>query len=1070
MKHKALNIPTSIVISGVESERYWDIVVRQCGMKFVLMSYHYLQKKPKDFLKKRIEEFPDLKVFIDSGAHTFLANSDKFQDKPLKFWEDYLQEYTDWVKDNHEYIFACANLDIEFLVGNEQVDEWNDKYFLPVEEAGVEVCYIWHTPRGEQGWEQMCKKHSYIGMSMENDKEVTVQRLMKRLKVAQKYNTRVHGMALTKTEILVRVPFFSADSSVDGNSKVLVRYKTKNPTVPYKMEQLSIKELYDRNIDWEFRTSDFETRVPYKDVEVLTVDNNNNTVWGSLYGVVKHIVKKPTIKLKVQGGKEVICTTDHSIITMDSEGNLIETKADKLKVGDYVLSTKVENAFRDNNRKNSLWDKGFQFKLTDNALQMCGLWIGDGHINDEYIGFSCFNDEECVKPIKSFMDRWGKDIKYSSENTVDGRIYSVKLVESFKKLGLVGHAHTKRVPKWVYSLSEYQIGQFLKGYFSADGTAPCEISTVSEHLKDDLVCLLEMMGIYTSVSYYPEHTFTKDGKEYKAKESWKVTVRDVQSLIKFRDKIGFLQQYKMDSLNEYINSKEPRQSRREEKPNYIEADVSGVTFLKIQSIEQVTNGEEEVEVYDLSVKDYERFFANGILVHNTTWLVGQQYGELNWFNGRKMQRLGKQEWRREYKTKLLKEPFNANWDLLINGMGGRGDTYELLRLNVIAYKLAEEHIRKRLRTKMYWMKGGATEMDSEEKLKKLDLPPYEWYHAEKSEGWEDYLQKLGISPADYSEEEGVNLLYYFFLFLVDEDNHIDELDDETLISYAQSIAEGEKIEDRDGAIEFLTDYFRDNATGKRTDFIGEEGMNVPKERERYVMEDEFTIIDLSAQEIEQNFGMSLPSPRDNSMPEIDEFDEELRRQDIIPVRDAKGRFIKGQKKVRKPRNVYSEKYPKLACDTCYKSGECPQYKAGYVCAYDKMFKRFDSRNLEDVIESMQGMVNFNMARLQRAMIFETLDGGMITPEVSNLIDQNMRLLEKMKDLVSNSPKAVVSQKRVIREDGTEEVVTEMNVSNPNQGGILSKLFGSDDDDDKPKKKSKKNDKNVVDADYEVNEK
>lgn len=663
MKHKSLNIPTGIIISGVESERYWDIVVRQCGMRFVLMSYHYLQKKPKDFLKKRIEEFPDLKVFIDSGAYTFLTNSDKFQDKPLKFWEDYLQEYTDWVKDNREYIFACANLDIEFLVGNEQVDEWNDKYFLPVEEAGVEVCYIWHTPRGEQGWEQMCKKHSYIGMSMENDKEFTVQRLMKRLKVAQKYNTRVHGMALTKTEILVRVPFFSADS--------------------------------------------------------------------------------------------------------------------------------------------------------------------------------------------------------------------------------------------------------------------------------------------------------------------------------------------------------------------------------------------------------------------TTWLVGQQYGELNWFNGRKMQRLGKQEWRREYKTKLLKEPFNANWDLLINGMGGRGDTYELLRLNVIAYKLAEEHIRKRLRTKMYWMKGGATEMSSEEKLKNLDLPPYEWYHAEKSEGWEDYLQKLGISPADYSEEEGVNLLYYFFLFLVDEDNHIDELDDETLISYAQSIAEGEKIEDRDGAIKFLTDYFRDNATGKRTDFIGEEGMNVPKERDRYVMEDEFTIIDLSAQEIEQNFGMSLPSPRDNSMPEIDEFDEELRRQDIIPVRDAKGRFLKGQKKVRKPRNVYSEKYPKLACDTCYKSGECPQYKAGYVCAYDKMFKRFDSRNLEDVIESMQGMVNFNMARLQRAMIFETLDGGMITPEVSNLIDQNMRLLEKMKDLVSNSPNAVVSQKRVIREDGTEEVVTEMNVSNPNQGGILSKLFGSDDD--KPKKKSKKNDENIVDADYEVNE-
>ena len=165
--------------------------------------------------------------------------------------------------------------------------------------------------------------------------------------------------------------------------------------------------------------------------------------------------------------------------------------------------------------------------------------------------------------------------------------------------------------------------------------------------------------------------------------------------------------------------------------------------------------------------------------------------------------------------------------------------------------------------------------------------------------------------------------------------------------------------------------------------------------------------------------------------------------------------------------MYSDKYPKLHCSTCYKSGECPEYREGYVCAYDKMFKRFDTRDAQDIMDSMASMVNFNLTRMQRAMIFETLDGGMITPEVSNLIDQNMRLLEKMKDLVSNAPKAVVSQKRVIREDGTEEVVTEMNVSNPNQGGILSKLFGSDDD--KPKNKPKKDDENIVDADYEVNE-
>ena len=361
-KHNSLNVPASIVISGVESDTYFDIVVRKCGIRFILMSYHYLQKKPKDFLKKRMEEFPDLKIFIDSGAHTFLANRDDYMDKPMSYWESYIEGYIDFLTKNKEYVFACADLDIDFIVGQEQVDEWRDEVFESFKkDTGVEVCYIWHSNRGQVGWKEMCKKYDYIGLSYENDAQMTLQKLMGMINVAKGYNTRVHGMALTRIDILVRVPFFTADSSVDGDSKVLVRYKTNNPTVPYKTEQLSIKELYDKNLDKEFRTFDFETRVPYEDVEVLTVDENNNTVWGSLYGVVKHKVKKPTIKIKVQSGKDVICTTDHSIITMDNNGNLTETKADELQVGDYVISTKIENAFKNNNSKNALWKDGKQY-------------------------------------------------------------------------------------------------------------------------------------------------------------------------------------------------------------------------------------------------------------------------------------------------------------------------------------------------------------------------------------------------------------------------------------------------------------------------------------------------------------------------------------------------------------------------------------------------------------------------------------------------------------------------------------------------------------------------------------
>jgi len=78
-----------------------------------------------------------------------------------------------------------------------------------------------------------------------------------------------------------------------------------------------------------------------------------------------------------------------------------------------------------------------------------------------------------------------------------------------------------------------------------------------------------------------------------------------------------------------------------------------------------------------------------------------------------------------------------------------------------------------------------------------------------------------------------------------------------------------------------------------------------------------------------------------------------------------------------------------------------------------------------------------------------------------LIDQNMKLLNSIRDL--RNSQTIVSQKRVIREDGTEETITSASV-NPNQGGILSKIFGStsEESEDSPNNKG-----DIVEAEYEV---
>lgn len=649
--HESFDMPTSLIMSGVEVDIYWDIAVKKCGVKTVLTSYQYLKNKPKDFLKKKLAENPDVKVFIDSGAHTFFKDVDGYASKSEQYWEDYLEEYTNFARENKDYIFAIANLDIGYIVGEEVEDKWNETIFQPLEEEGIQVCYIWHNFRGEQAWEEYAKKYRYIGLS--NDFDITLQRLTKMANIAKKYNARIHGMAFTKIELLTRVPLFTVDS--------------------------------------------------------------------------------------------------------------------------------------------------------------------------------------------------------------------------------------------------------------------------------------------------------------------------------------------------------------------------------------------------------------------TTWLVGQQYGELNFFNGRKMERLSKRQWQTQAKGKLLKPPYNADWDKLMSGGKDGGiNTYELTRLNGIAYMEAQEYIRTRLKNKMYWLplntarnnsKGDSKLTSKVDKTAIKPVPTKEWFEGDCSD-YEKYARDLNISVTNNPKDDIITILKcYYATFNDDLQYLVDEYSTEGLILYAEGCSD-EKFESVEEAFEYLKTYYIENSTGARKDFLGE---NEALEREQYIEEEEFTVIDLSADDL------SLPPP--DEMPEVSELDAELASKGVVAVRDSKGRFVKGQKAVRKPKNVYSEKYPKLVCDTCYKSGDCPQYKAGYVCAFDRMLKRFDSRNYDDVVDAMASMVNANLGRMQRAMMFETMDGGFITPEVTGLIDQNMRLLEKMQSLQNApKPKPVLSQTRIVNSDGSEQTTTHVAVDHGTS--ILEKLFGNSNTN------SKFNDTEIVeDVDY-----
>lgn len=424
---------------------------------------------------------------------------------------------------------------------------------------------------------------------------------------------------------------------------------------------------------------------------------------------------------------------------------------------------------------------------------------------------------------------------------------------------------------------------------------------------------------------------------------------------------------------------------------------------------------------------------------STTWLVGLQYGEVNYWNGTKMSRLKKDKWKGEYLPNLVN--LGCDKQKLLDE-----NPDEMVKANVLAFMQAQEYIDVRLKPRMYWLNPVATKRNIKDKESMYDLfPSAEWIQGDEYDNEEllQYARDLNIN-SELDIDTVATYVYWVTLVCRAKDydmwdEYMDEIDDIHEDFINRVCVDEEKISDLDKFCWEVVSGLDDTLLMRG---IKEEA----KERDHYIEEDLVEEVEVSEEEYLQvlnNSGIkSLPS----SAPEIDELDKEIFDQTgYAVVRDDKGRFVKGQKLVRKPKNIYSDKYPKLACNTCYSAQTCPEFKEGYVCAYNKMFKRFDCRNANDVIEAMQGMVNMNMERMQRVAIFEMLDGGMPDSNLTNMIDQNMRLLMNMQQVMEHQ-QAIVKQVRTIGADGSVQETTQVN-SNAGSGvleALMKNMMGTSD--------------------------
>lgn len=142
--------------------------------------------------------------------------------------------------------------------------------------------------------------------------------------------------------------------------------------------------------------------------------------------------------------------------------------------------------------------------------------------------------------------------------------------------------------------------------------------------------------------------------------------------------------------------------------------------------------------------------------------------------------------------------------------------------------------------------------------------------------------------------------------------------------------------------------------------------------------------------------------------------------------------------------------PRIECNNCAISEDCPKFEPGAVCAFNEIFDQFDTRNSDDLYALQQMLVEWDMDRTFKFMLLERLTtGGVADPKVSAQMDSLQRRIQLLHDMqVAKSPNP---------RTGAPAVHLHHHAPSPTTGGapgILSQLFGGSSDED------------VQDAEYE----
>jgi myo-inositol-1-phosphate synthase/intein/homing endonuclease len=419
-------------------------------------------------------------------------------------------------------------------------------------------------------------------------------------------------------------------------------------------------------------------------IRCLTINNDYELVLAPVTKLIRHKINEPLFEVTLEEGNRIKITADHNLFTLGEDGELKSIPVKELREEQTFIAVPTRLALGDGLShvdlapffKNSWAAKAkgeflsihehpeiripIKFPISDEFLNVVGLWLADGSYdrgNHPHLEIAVGNDPDCLEVI----DRWTRRFNVRWERRGNGgvsvRIYSKTLGAIFKNVfGLSGDCYNKRVPDWVFNLSERQICEVLKGYLSGDGGIigkQVRWTSVSPGLTRDIQTLLLQVGVYSTV--FEENGCGSKTSYPSTAPLWHGIISSKEALGVFLEKIGFLQSRRNQALRNVVRGRKfekyfipkirlieesgikptttrdlPAIERRiilsqldrvkdERIKEKIRKLCSGdIKFVKVKHIKRLEP--QPIYVYDLSVEGYERFICSNILVHNTDFL------------------------------------------------------------------------------------------------------------------------------------------------------------------------------------------------------------------------------------------------------------------------------------------------------------------------------------------------------------------------------------------------------------------------------------------------------------------